>query len=327
MSAATSGFVSGAAQGAATGASIGGPWGALIGGVAGGVLGLVGGSAQDAEQANREAWAAYNNQMSYRTTMRNLEASMAITDMNVNARMAAARMDANSQIAVAEYNMSLIATTTDYNNSLLAADLRRVWKASDLELEQLEMYAARERGSIEANQAASGTVMGEGSNADVIIDQKTLRAMDAAIIQHNADIATADILNSMAKSTWEGQRAIEQTAFNGKMGALRSFSDAAISSSVEVAQAGIGNVAGGISAFRALESGESNIALDRSQFETTNTNNMISGLLQGASTAAGTYYNNKVPGSATTVPRGYTNLNNGPIVRGRGAGSSLLTSP
>ena len=83
--------------------------------------------------------------------------------------------------------IGMIFATTSYNALLQEQELSRLWEDEGLALEQLGAERARERGGIIAEQGASGTVIGEGSNEDVIVSQMTQEAMDATVIQHGAD--------------------------------------------------------------------------------------------------------------------------------------------
>lgn len=297
MASAQSGqIVSGAAQGATTGFAMGGgPWGAVIGGIIGGFGGLISGAAADAQFANQTAWAQYNNQMRYDTAMYNIDSSLAIAGLNAMASMQSAQINSQAAMAAAAYNANIISATVQYNTLLQNEELSRVWQAEDLDLEQLELYRQRERGAIVADQAASGTVIDEGSNAEVVISQDAQRAMDANIIMYNADAQAADIQNSIAQGRWQGQVAISQTMWEGQMSAYTTMANAKIQTGVGLLGAQIQATANRYTAEQGLYAGNMNIFMGENAFSAQNTQNMISGLFQAGGSFATGYFANKVP--------------------------------
>ena len=81
------------------------------------------------------------------------------------------------------------------------------------------MERERERKTIEANQAASGTLMGVGSNAQVLIDQKTQEELDKFIVKHNADIQASRIQNAKAQNLWLGEMEMLKIGYEGQVSA------------------------------------------------------------------------------------------------------------
>lgn len=300
---AKTGFVSGAAQGAAAGASFG-PWGAVIGAGVGGLLGYVGGREQDKMQANRDAWAKYNNEVQHATNMYNIEAAQVIASFNAQSIALKAGADAKVAYRNATYNAGLILATTQFNQSLLETELENVWQDMDLDLEQLEFYKLREKGAIIASQAASGTVIGEGSNEDVVVSQQAQRMLDAEIIKFGADRRAATIQNEMAKSSWEGQIAIDRTLWEGQIAGFQSRSSAALTAGSILTESAIRTAADKYSADQAYEVGKSGIAMDRSSYNSAQTQAMVQGLFRAGGMAAQNYYSNKTPGPGTSLATG-----------------------
>lgn len=324
-SAAVSQGVSGAASGAATGAAIGaagGPIGAVGGAIIGGIGGLISGASADSQQKNRAAWAEYNRQSQYNTDVANIQSGLMIAGVNAGLAMATGRFNARNILNSAMYNAQMIRMTTAYNNELLDNELVRTWNDLGLDIHQIEMFRARERGDIEANQGASGTVMGEGSNAAVIIDQGAQEAMDINIVQFGADRKAANITNEMAQGLWQGEVAAQQTIWEGEVGAATTMNNARVQAFGGMATATLQAGAGMYNAKQALVTGGYNIDQANAEQSAVNKQSMIAGLFQAGSTAASSYYANKA-----VVPK--TSTYKGPLSPtyqyNSGAGSSLMT--
>lgn len=297
-SGATSGAVSGAASGAVMGTQILPGWGTAIGAVVGGISGFISGSSSDSQQATSSAWANYNNQMQYNTNMYNIESSLGLAKFNAAATMMAANAQAAASQAAAEYNAGMIFATTSYNALLEEQELSRVWEDAELDLLQLEQQRARERGGIIGQQAASGTVIGEGSNADVIISQQTQEYMDSVIIQHGAERQAANIQNQIVQGMWQGQVAISQTRWEGQMAGYTAKANAAVQAGSTLATANVQANADRWSANTAFNAGANNIAIDNSKYGQQQTQNMVTGLFNAAAMGATMYGASKVPQAA-----------------------------
>jgi len=296
-SAQSSQAISGAAQGAAMGAVVGGTPGALIGGGIGFIGGLFSGSSADRQFKNQMAWAKYNNIVSYNAAAFNVESSMQIAMLQAGFNMSQAGAEAAAARAVARYNANIIGMTLLYNTQLATEDLYRVWEAESLDLTQLEIFRAREQGVIIADQSASGTVIGEGSNADVVISQQTQRELDKTIIMQNADIAAADIQNKMAQGVWQGEVAIQQTLWEGEMSAYMSTTRAAASNASMLGTTFLQGKAAMWSADSAFQSGQYGIAQSRYAFSQQQTQNLVSGLFKAGGTLTIGHFANKFPGT------------------------------
>ena len=295
MSAQTSQAISGVAQGAATGAMIGGPWGAVAGGVIGGIGGLISGGAADDQMENQVAWAKYNAMMQLNTDLYNIDSQFDLALMNAGLVSGMAGIKNAAIQENAEYNAAIIYSTTIYNDALLEQELVRVWQDEDLELEQLEMFRARERGGIVADQAASGTVIAVGSNADVIISQRTQEAMDANIVMFNADRKAADIHNQRAQGNWQGQVAISHVLWDGEVQSYVNEANATIQSASIITGAKIKRRADTYTANQRSYMSGVGIDMSMAQFDMQNTQNMIGGLFNAASTYAVGTYARKLP--------------------------------
>lgn len=288
MSSSSRGFISGAAQGAATGSALG-PWGALGGAVIGGIFGASSARADEAHQQNREEWMHFNSRMEYDVNMYNIRSRSAISRGNITSLLTSARGENAAISANTRYNTSLLLQSIMYDRSLLDSELEALWVASDLDLQQLEMYRARERGGIIADQAASGTVLHEGSNADVVVSQMAQEALDEAVIRHNAISGANDIKNQMATSSWNGQVAIQRNEWEGALTMSRNASRAASDAASIFLTDKITSQADTYTAVRAMQTGNSNIAIDRADFNYQSDQNFAAGLFSAAGTAVGQY--------------------------------------
>lgn len=302
-SARTSGAVSGAASGAAYG-SVLGPWGALAGGVIGGVAGLISGGAADAQFANQQAWRAYNQKLKFTSSMYNIDSNYKLSMMNAATVMGMAGINARAIEQGADYNAAIIYGTTVYNNELRNQEIAQIWQDENLALEQLELYRAREAGTIVSRQSASGTVIGEDSNADVLISQNAQREMDKNIIMFGADRNAAIIRNRKAQSSWQGQVAIGQTLWEGEMQSYITKTNAAVQALSISTTARIKSRGDTWSARMGYVTDGYEIAMQESQFDEQNTQNMIGGLFKAGATYAGYSFASKVPGSSATFSTG-----------------------
>lgn len=302
-SARTSGTISGAAQGAATG-SMFGPWGTAAGAVVGGIGGLISGSSADSQFSNQMAWANYNRQSQYNTDIYNINSSLMLAGMNAGMAMKAASYNASNVLAAATYNAKMIGATTAYNIELLDNELTRVWQDLDLDITQIEMFRARERGGMLADQSASGTVMGQDSNADVIMAQQTQEAMDVTVVEFNADREAANINNQMAQGRWEGEVAIQQTMWEGQVQANSIMYNSKVQSAGTIMGAVIQADANMYNAKQNYMTSGYNIEQAKFNFQGQNTADMISGLFQAGSTAVAGAYARKIPGASGSAYSG-----------------------
>lgn len=296
MNGKSSGFVGGAASGAAIGAEVGGPYGAIIGGVIGGVAGLFSGGAADAQQKNRQAWARYNALMDYNNNQQNLTSQFALGAMNTMMSMAAASARAQANNALIEWNVKQIFQTMEYNDALFEEDLARNWEEAGLDLMQLSQQRALERGAIVAGQSASGTVIGQGSNADVLVSQKTMEAMDAFIVQRGADMQAADIRNARARSWWEGEMQAQKIMFEGSLQNTVDLTNTAMQAAGSMFSNTLAFQSGMQTSGNKYASDMSSVRLDQQNYSFAQNQQLISSLFSAAQKGAQTYYQGKSVG-------------------------------
>jgi len=129
---------------------------------------------------------------------------------------------------VAEYNMALQKEVTEYNTALMLDMLPQMAEAYDLNLTHIRQTAARTEGSLVAYEAASGTVVGTGSNRDVIVDSRTQQLMDEMVVglQYQWDVEA--VFDAIHKNEWEGQMALDKMAFDANTMMLDMKNQAAL---------------------------------------------------------------------------------------------------
>jgi len=330
---ATTGAVAGAAGGAVTGAQIGSivpgvgtAVGAVAGGVIGGIGGLISGSSADRQQANAEAWAAYNNQSQYNTSMANIQTGVAIAGLNAYLARQAGQTQAAQIKAAALYNSNMISLTTEYGVELLEDQLTQVWNAHSLDSTQIEMYRHREQGTLVANMGASGTLVEGGGNQAVLVDQRTQEAMDLAVIKNNADRSAADISNAIAQGRWEGKVAIQQTMWEGEQQAFAAMYNAEVQAVGSVGSAVIQSGADMYNAKQAFMTGGYDITNAAYNYEQQNKQAMVKGLFTAAASYGAGAYARKIPGSTGTIAtstNNYTSFGASPSLGASSPGTSI----
>lgn len=304
----------------------------------------------------------YNTQMAYGTAQKNAAAQMKIAGMNYGMAAKAAQFNMkiaefNTKLATqaTEFNNELIRRSTvynsvmtvetiRYNNSLLDEEQADIWEAADLDIALLENQRARERGEIVAIQAASGTVIGEGSNADIVIDSRTQEALDAFVVRHGADQQAAQIEREKAKNVWQGQVSLQNMLWEGKLqiakntyettlGNMSTMANAMIGTVNQMSQAAasygsaaLGAAAQRSSAQSAYQAGMYNANMSYSQNQIGIRSNMMSGLYGAIGTGVAGYYSQK-PVVANPAPstNTYAPYKRGPTLNDPG-GSLIGTS-
>jgi len=243
--------------------------------------------------ANQGSYQKYEAQRQYEVSISNIRAQQAIAKANAASVASGSKFKAEMVEDEALFNANMIKATTAYNDELLDYEEELLWEQADLDLDLLARRRAVERGTIKAQQSASGTVMGEGSNAEVIIDQKTQEALDAFVVRRSADTAARKIQNQRAQNVWQGEMAIQKTLYQGKLSKLSTqYSGTAQANSI-LAQSGIKAKADKISAGFSRDSGFSSGRNTTQAGKDASWNRLTSGLLSAGAQAASTYYGNK----------------------------------
>ena len=300
---------------------------------------------QNKQNSNARAWNQYNTQMQYNTDLGNIQAQTAIAGMNaamqlqagkVNAalELQAGAINAESAKRIAAYNAQLISATSLYNDSLYEQELGMLWESLDLDLLLMSNERAVERGAIEGQQSASGVLMGQDSNADVIIDQMTQEQLDATVVRHQADREAKKLGDARAQSMWNAQNEFAQTLWMGEMEAYSNLANAQIRSTGALMNAQIGAAgtlataaisaqAGRTSARNAYTAGMWGAQVDYNQNKNPISNNLVSGLFGAAGAGISGYYAAKPTTTKTYTPMATGGGTTRPVYGGAGYGQGL----
>jgi len=108
----------------------------------------------------------------------------------------------------------------DYNNLLFDDQVNQVYEKSELDAQQLHVDYVKARGHVGAQQAASGTTMGVGSNKDVMVDMTAEEALFDLIISKNAVSQANSILNAKAQGTWQTEMEIQKMQYEGQLSGI-----------------------------------------------------------------------------------------------------------
>lgn len=254
-----------------------------------------------AQNANQQAWNRWNALANYDTAMTNIFSQTAITSINnsLTANVAYSKMQAIA--AITDANVGLLTAAQEYNDQLYEEEILQTYKIADLDVALLHRERERERGTIVARQSASGTIIGEGSNADVIKDSMAEEALDAFVVQHQADIVANKISNARARSAWEADTEIRKTIFSGQMQIRETKMNAEAAILGAGAQQLFSNYANWASAELALTAGLAGANNTYNANQTTINNNLSSGLFSAGSGALSTYFNSKSSNTGSSL--------------------------
>jgi len=147
---------------------------------------------------------------------------------NAMETMLAAGLSSTSLRNISRFNQQLQKATTEFNISLLADELPKLLDQANLQITQIWQEEARTEGAIRAFQAASGTVLDEGSNKDVIIDSRTEALMDAYIVGLQYQWNVEAVYDEIAKNAWDGQMAINKMAYEADVTSRNMVNQAAL---------------------------------------------------------------------------------------------------
>ncbi len=193
------------------------------------------------------------------------------------------------QALLNEYNVDLAYETLAYNDALYDDEVDQIYDALDMESEQLHVDYVKARGATVAQQASSGTTIGVGSNKDVVIDMTAEEALFQLVLQNNADVEAASVLNSQAQGRWETEMSIQKLWYEGELSAASMRYTAG-------AEANAALFTGALNATLQIEGAENSAASILSTGSQTSSNldsqassYLTQGLLTGATTIASSY--------------------------------------
>jgi hypothetical protein len=290
-------------------------WWSLVPAAIGVVSSVVSKNSADSQNSANQGTNLFNAQNRYATDMNNIKSSLALAKLNADLAAGVGGLKASVIRETSKRNSDMIMATTIYNDSLLENELQLLWESNDLDLVQLHNQRMRERGAMVATQGASGTVIGDGSNADVVSDQMAQESMDALIISRGADIQASRINNQRAQSLYQGTNEAMKVSWEGEMNAVVTEYNTQSAVSGALASAQIQAGANTISAQNQLLSGMSGADATASSNSAKIDNNLMSGLFGAASTFASSY------GQSKTATSQYN-----PVGSGSGSNTAGSTS-
>ncbi len=258
-----------------------------------------------AQNENQAAWNRYNALMQNNVSSQNLNAQAQLGIFNANMIAQQGRVKSEVSRKVAAYNADLLESSMVYNDSLLAREEALLWEKTDLDIFMLEKQRARERGAMIADMAASGTDINEGTNADIIVSQKTQEALDAFIIRHGADIQAQKIEDSRNKNIYEGEMAIQRTLWDGEMQAFTDNYNASMQAASIGAETTVSFLSGMQSAEYQLQAGMYGAEISYANNDARISNQLTSSLMNTAT---------------KTIMSGVSAYNGGSLLSGGGEG-------
>jgi hypothetical protein len=226
-----------------------------------------------------------------------------VSEMNIRLLNANLDLEIETNNASILANASLIQQTQEFNDLLYEQGVIETWTSANLDLELLGYQRARERGAIIANQGASGTVIGEGSNRDVVVDQMTQEALDKYIIKVGADQKVRDLTNARLQSKYQADMEIKKLAYEGRIENRNAILSTKFAVAEEKATAGIDyvtNMALATMGYTADSDSADNI------YDANNAKskaNLTAGLIGAAGTMGSAYFNAKAAGTDTILTK------------------------
>jgi len=198
-------------------------WGLIAAAVISAASAAARGSAQSAASkrnaANARNLAWFNASQTIRWGERQSAMHLMSAQANAYSIIQALKLDKEDAAVVTERNVSQLRLVQAYNSDLADTELDSLYESLDLD-KQLATRAAKEaRGQVIATQAASGTVVGSGSNADVISQILADEEFQTLVMQQNAENNASAILNAKAQGEWQTEAQIANLRFNGALSA------------------------------------------------------------------------------------------------------------
>ena len=182
------------------------------------VAGSISSAASARSEGNRATiYAGYN---AIQTRQWGLEqANMIAVAGQYNANQIISNYNAKSALAAKarEYNIAALRSAQELNELQALEEIDSIMDAQELDTELLHVDTAKAIGSTIAQQAGSGTVIGEGSNADVVVAMKAKEALMDLVIDTNAVNAINEVKNGLAIGDFETESAVRKIMWEGEL--------------------------------------------------------------------------------------------------------------
>ena len=261
--------------------------------------GISSANAAKAEARRAQQYAAYNSISSMSWGREQGMMTLMAAQYNSALIRSQATYNAGLRANAIEYNVKQIRDVAEYNSLLADTELASMYDSLELDKELARRESAKKQGMMIANQAASGTIIGEGSNAEVISQMMADESMQYMIMDANAENRALSIVNAQAQGEWEAEMQVNKLRYEGMLSSAGELYSAYANA--------------GAQAFQGLTNA---IAVERG-----GRNQATSSLYQGMQTAdrynnqAGMYLTQGIFGAAQSAAHSYSS----------GAFDSLLT--
>lgn len=209
-------------------------WGLVIAAAASAIGGMVSANAAQRNADRATILANYNAIETRRFGQRqaNMTALTALYNAKLFKTQAENKTAANLQVA--KYNVNMLHQAANMNSMLYEAEINSVYESAELDTNVLHVAAEKARGTIEAQQSASGVIMNQDSAADTIIQQKKDEALEKLVIKLNAGTKAKQLMNASAMGQWEAAVTGQKLIYEAKMSGLTDMFNASLQSGAAI---------------------------------------------------------------------------------------------
>ena len=210
---------------------------------AGSALANLAGGVASARRAQREGeraqqFAMFNSMHNKAWGREQAMFTLASAAFNARRIQENARLNTGLNTAAINRNVQVLRQVSAYNALLADTEVESIYDALDLDKTLVERQSQVNIGKEVVRQAASGTVIGEGSNAEVVTSMLADEAVQKKIMDHNAENRALEIVNAKAQGQWETEMQIGKLTYEGELSAIGQLTTAALDSSATLVNAG-----------------------------------------------------------------------------------------
>ncbi len=277
-------------------------------------------ASQNADAA--QAAAAVNANNVKNQAVINNQANMMLSMMNANLITSNANTNAEAVNAVTAYNVSLLADVNEYYQLLWDDELDQLYESEGLEQLYMEKNQRRYVGNMIAQQGASGTTVGVGSNRDAVIEANAEFMLQSEVLAMQYDRQANGIRNAMAKGAWDTQQQINTLQYEASISNFTASTNAYNQARSGVLSTMISGWAGTQSASNQASTIMSGGSAQSSMYNNQANQILTASVINGASSIANTYAQTYTGSSSTTgqtsllSTNANTGMNESPLVRG-----------
>ncbi|RLC85489.1 MAG: hypothetical protein DRJ03_11495 [Chloroflexi bacterium] len=259
---------------------------AAVANIAGGIASS---NAAKAEAERASQYASYNAGQQVSQAQTQAQYVMIAAMFNANQASQQASYNATQNKAWIDYNNEMSLAVDEYNSLLYEDQVSQILEASSFDKFQITRSSNHARGDMIAQQGASGTTVGVGTNRDAVIEHMAEEELMKFVVDHNAVNAVNSIRNADALGQWEGSMARQKMTYEGQL--------ATASMMYNVGAANIGNLMSAtMSASQITQSGQNQATSTLLTGQQTSDNQnaqaslyMTQGILDGTKHAVSAY--------------------------------------